>query len=159
MLTLCLFPMYHSRVLAYPILVAVLFFTSHPYIQSKYSICNMFWYHCSTALYSVYYIHAPACTHTNILVFVQVVEDLWPIAKNATLWFIDYTNGTLPAYITPTYDTLGLNAYTYATYNGAFFLLAMRAAEELANYMGTFFNTTYVCLHVCTCTYTTLHHL
>lgn len=68
----------------------------------------------------------------------KVVEDLWPIAKNATLWFIDYTNGTLPAYITPTYDTLGLNAYTYATYNGAFFLLAMRAAEELANYMGDY---------------------
>lgn len=69
----------------------------------------------------------------------QVVTELWPNAKRAAQWHLDRSvKHGIPTYLITTYDILGLGAYPFATYNGAFHLLAMRAATELALLMGEF---------------------
>eukprot|EP00731_Ephydatia_muelleri_P017922 Em0010g1020a len=59
-------------------------------------------------------------------------------SQQAAQWQLNITqsNGYLPTYLVSTYDILGLDSYKYATYNGAFHLLAMKAAEKLAYLMG-----------------------
>ena len=44
----------------------------------------------------------------------------------------------LPRYMVTTYDVLGLSAYPFATYTGAFHLLAMKSAETLAYELGKY---------------------
>ena len=48
---------------------------------------------------------------------------------------ISATDG-IPRNLVASYDIIGLNAYRHSTYNGAFHLLAMKAAERLAYQMG-----------------------
>ena len=69
---------------------------------------------------------------------LAVIRGLWPNTKRAAQWQLNITqsNGYLPIYLVSTYDILGLDSYKYATYNGAFHLLAMKAAEKLAYLMG-----------------------
>ncbi len=76
----------------------------------------------------------------------QVLDDLWPHAKRAAQWHMNMTvNNTFPEHMVDTYDVLGLNQYPHDAYSGAFHLLAMRAAETLAYWMGMFLN---VCLEL-----------
>ncbi|KAL5469493.1 hypothetical protein EMCRGX_G030750 [Ephydatia muelleri] len=67
-----------------------------------------------------------------------MVRGLWPQAQQAAQWQLNITqsNGYLPTYLVSTDDILGLDSYKYVTYNGAFHLLAMKAAEKLAYLMG-----------------------
>ena len=67
----------------------------------------------------------------------KFVEELWPYAKRAAQWHLDISRegGGLPKYLVTTYDVLHLVAYPYASYNGAFHLLAMKAATKLAEWM------------------------
>ncbi|XP_064405275.1 uncharacterized protein LOC135350425 [Halichondria panicea] len=66
----------------------------------------------------------------------QVVKELWPNAKRAAQWHLDVSKKVgMPQYLVSTYDVLGLRSYPYASYNGAFHLLAMKAAEKLAVWM------------------------
>ncbi|KAK6191696.1 hypothetical protein SNE40_003314 [Patella caerulea] len=67
----------------------------------------------------------------------EFASSLWPFAKKAAEWHMVSAEkyGTLYR-IQNTYDNIGLNNYDVATYNSAFHLLAMKAAEELASAMG-----------------------
>ncbi len=65
-----------------------------------------------------------------------MVKELWPNAKRAAQWHLDVSKKVgMPQYLVTTYDVLGLSSYPYASYNGAFHLLAMKAAEKLAVWM------------------------
>lgn len=76
----------------------------------------------------------------------QVVQDLWPNAKRAARWHMDVSQeGGMPMYVWTTYDYVFMDSYPFTTYTGAFHLLAMKAAEKLANYMGT---RIYVCTYL-----------
>lgn len=67
----------------------------------------------------------------------QVIRDLWPNAKRAAEWHLNITmTEGLPTYIWTTYDYVRTMSYPYASYSGAFHLLAMKAAEKLAYWMG-----------------------
>ncbi len=44
----------------------------------------------------------------------------------------------MPTHLVTTYDVLGLKAYPYSSYTGAFHLLAMKAAEKLALWMSKY---------------------
>ncbi len=67
----------------------------------------------------------------------QVVKDLWPNAKRAAEWQLNVSAADgIPRHMVDTYDILGLSVYPHDTYSGAFHLLAMRAAETLAYWMG-----------------------
>ena len=75
----------------------------------------------------------------------DVVAELWPAAKRAAEWHMNVSvEEGIPTHLVTTYDVLGMAGYPYATYNGAFHLLAMRAAERLAYWMGEY-------LFVCCC--------
>lgn len=66
-----------------------------------------------------------------------VLQDLWPHAKLAAEWQMNVSKtDKIPNHLQNTYDILGLNAYPHSTYNSAFHLLAMLAAEQLAYQMG-----------------------
>ena len=76
-------------------------------------------------------------TWTNDSYTRGVVRDLWPTAKMAAQWQMAVSsNGFLPTCLVSTYDILDLDQYRFATFNGAFHLLAMKAAETLAYMMG-----------------------
>ncbi len=67
----------------------------------------------------------------------QVVKDLWPSAKRAAEWQLSVSAADgIPRHMVDTYDVLQLDFYPHDTYSGAFHLLAMRAAEALAYWMG-----------------------
>ena len=63
----------------------------------------------------------------------ELLDDLWPYAKRAAMWHMNtsLTYG-IPYKLQNTYDVLGLNAYSFASYNSAFHILALQAAEMLA---------------------------
>ncbi|KAK6180933.1 hypothetical protein SNE40_008897 [Patella caerulea] len=66
-----------------------------------------------------------------------LLTELWPYAKRAAEWHILVSKRYgLPYRLQNTYDVIGLDAYDICTYNSAFHLLGMRAAEELAKVMG-----------------------
>jgi non-lysosomal glucosylceramidase len=63
----------------------------------------------------------------------ELVTELWPIAKRATQWHLDVSKAAgVPERQCNTYDILGPENHQQVSYNSAFHLLAMRAAEELA---------------------------
>lgn len=62
------------------------------------------------------------------------------MAMKAAEWHMSVSSQYgIPVKLQNTYDILALNQYTFSTYNSAFHLLAMRAAEELAKAMGILF--------------------
>ena len=69
----------------------------------------------------------------------QVVKDLYNASKKAAQWHIDESIAEgIPGHLVDTYDVLALGAYPYDAYTGGFHLLAMKAAETLANKMSTY---------------------
>eukprot|EP00927_Polykrikos_kofoidii_P071217 TRINITY_DN67517_c0_g1_i1.p1 TRINITY_DN67517_c0_g1~~TRINITY_DN67517_c0_g1_i1.p1 ORF type:complete len:1064 (+),score=165.60 TRINITY_DN67517_c0_g1_i1:141-3332(+) len=63
----------------------------------------------------------------------ESVKAFWPIAKKAAQWHIDVAKESgVPEKQCNTYDILGPQQHKQVSYNSAFHLLAMRAAEELA---------------------------
>ncbi len=68
-----------------------------------------------------------------------MVKELWPNAKRAAQWHLNISKEVgMPLHLVTTYDVLGLYAYPYVSYTGAFHLLAMKAAEKLAEWMSTY---------------------
>jgi len=70
----------------------------------------------------------------------EFVKELWPNARKAAKWHMNRSNNSahMPKYLVTTYDVLGMSAYPFASYNGAFNLLAMKAAQRLAVWMSKF---------------------
>eukprot|EP00731_Ephydatia_muelleri_P017942 Em0010g1040a len=62
----------------------------------------------------------------------NLIKELWPVTKLAAQWQMNVTIDYLPTCLVCTYDILDLDQYKFTTFNSAFHLLAMKAAELLA---------------------------
>lgn len=67
----------------------------------------------------------------------EILEELWPVAKNATLWQMSKSiEQGIPKNLCNTYDRLGPGRRDYVSYNAVFHLTAMSAAAHLAKAIG-----------------------